>query len=94
MGKKPAPAAAPSKRPTSRPLIVLSGVLLGAIWGTVMWVIFELAGRDSGVRGWIYLVFTLAMMGGGVAAFFGLRESRAAKAAPPEAAPGRRGRKR
>jgi hypothetical protein len=60
----------------------------------VMWLVFELAGRESGARGWAYLAVTLAMMGGGVAAFFGLRESRAAKAAPPEAAPGRRGRKR
>ena len=36
-----------------------------------MWVIFELTGQDTGSRGWAYLAFTIAMLGGGVAAFFG-----------------------
>ncbi len=64
------PAAAPAK-PPNRFMILLTGVVLGAIWGTVMWGIFELAGRESGVRGWLYLTITIAMLGGGVAAFFG-----------------------
>ena len=64
------PAAAPVK-PPNRFMILLTGVVLGAIWGTVMWGIFELAGRESGVRGWLYLTITIAMLGGGVAAFFG-----------------------
>jgi hypothetical protein len=51
--------------------IVLTGVVLGAVWGTLMWGLFELLGRDSGLRGWLYLAFTVAMIGGGVAAFFG-----------------------
>lgn len=55
----------------SRIAIVLTGVVLGAVWGTLMWGLFELLGRDSGVRGWAYLAFTVAMLGGGVAAFFG-----------------------
>jgi hypothetical protein len=55
----------------SRIAVVLTGVLLGAIWGTVMWGLFELLGRDTGLRGWAYLAFTVAMLGGGVAAFFG-----------------------
>jgi hypothetical protein len=50
---------------------VLTGVALGAVWGTLMWGLFELLGRDTGVRGWAYLAFTVAMLGGGVAAFFG-----------------------
>lgn len=55
----------------SRIATVLTGVVLGAIWGTVMWGLFELLGRDTGARGWAYLAFTVAMLGGGVAAFFG-----------------------
>jgi hypothetical protein len=55
----------------SRLALVVTGVVLGAIWGTVMWGLFELLGRDTGVRGWAYLAFTVAMIGGGVAAFFG-----------------------
>ena len=41
-----------------------------------MWLIFEAAGRDSGVRGWAYLAITLAMIGGGVAAIFGASAAR------------------
>ena len=51
--------------------IILTGIVLGAVWGTVMWGITELAGQDSGVRGWAYLTITIAMLGAGVAAFFG-----------------------
>jgi hypothetical protein len=64
-------AAAPPEKTPNRFVILLTGVVLGAIWGTVMWGIFELAGRESGVRGWLYLTITIAMLGGGVAAFFG-----------------------
>ena len=55
----------------SRLMVVLTGVVLGAVWGTLMWGLFELLGRDTGLRGWAYLAFTVAMLGGGVAAFFG-----------------------
>jgi hypothetical protein len=58
-------------RPPSRVAMVVTGVVLGAIWGSVMWGITELAGQDSGVRGWLYLTITIAMLGGGVAAIFG-----------------------
>ncbi len=57
--------------PPSRLRVLGTGIVLGAAWGSVMWLIFELAGRDSGVRGWAYLTITLAMIGGGVAAIFG-----------------------
>jgi hypothetical protein len=55
---------------------LLTGVALGAVWGLVMWGIFELAGRDSGGRGLAYLVITMAMIGGGVAAIFGISGAR------------------
>jgi hypothetical protein len=52
----------------SRLAIVGIGILLGAVWGTIMWL---LVARDDGVTGWLYLTLTIAMLGGGVAAFFG-----------------------
>lgn len=62
--------------PPSRLKVLGLGILLGAAWGSVMWLIFELAGRDSGVRGWAYLAVTMAMIGGGVAAIFGANAAR------------------
>ena len=67
--------AAPRRLPT-RVAILLTGAGLGAAWGSVMWLIFELAGRESGVRGWAYLAITLAMIGAGVAAVFGANTAR------------------
>jgi hypothetical protein len=61
----------PAPRERSRLAVLGIGILLGAAWGSVMWLIFELAGRESGVRGWAYLAITMAMIGGGVAAIFG-----------------------
>lgn len=58
-------AGAPQR---SRLAIVGLGVLIGLAWGTVMWL---LTGRDNGLTGWLYLALTIAMLGGGVAAFFG-----------------------
>ena len=71
MSPPPKTPASPPPRQMSRFAIVLTGVALGAVWGTVMWAIFQLAGQESGVRGWAYLAITIAMLGGGVAAFFG-----------------------
>jgi hypothetical protein len=59
------------KRVAPRALIVLGGAALGAFWGFVMWGITTLAGQDSGLRGLTYLMLTTAMIGCGVAAFFG-----------------------
>jgi len=64
-------AAPPPAKPVNRVAIIVTGIVLGAIWGTVMWGITELAGQDSGVRGWAYLTITIAMLGAGAAAFFG-----------------------
>ncbi len=55
----------------SRGAVVLSGVVLGVAWATVMWLIFQLTGSESGLTGWAYLAFTIGCLGGGVAAFFG-----------------------
>lgn len=67
-GKAAAPAPA---KPVNRVAIIVTGIVLGAIWGAVMWGITELAGQDSGLRGLVYLTITIAMLGAGVAAFFG-----------------------
>jgi predicted membrane protein len=68
---KPSATPEPTRAPLSRVAIVLSGVALGVVWGSVMWLIFELTGSESGLRGWAYLAITIGMLGGGVAAFFG-----------------------
>jgi hypothetical protein len=65
-------AEAPRPRPLSRPALVLTGAALGAAWGTVLWTIFALAGDGNGLAGWAYVTFSLACMGAGVAAFYGL----------------------
>ncbi len=62
---------APSPWQSNRFVVVALGVVLGALWGMVMWGITSLLGQDSGTRGLIYLAITMAMIGGGVAAFFG-----------------------
>ena len=79
--KSPKPAAPVPAKPPNRVAIILTGIVLGAIWGTVMWGIFELSGQDSGLRGWAYLTITIAMLGAGVAAFFGSGSPRASSAA-------------
>jgi len=60
-----------TRRPPARIAILGLGALLGGAWGSVMWLIFELAGQESGARGWAYLAITMAMVGAGVAAIFG-----------------------
>jgi hypothetical protein len=78
VGKRSDTPASPQggSRIPPRILGLFIGVALGAVWGLVMWGIFELAGRDSGGRGLAYLVITMAMIGGGVAAFFGISGAR------------------
>ncbi len=51
-----------------RAIQVVVGALLGFAWGTIMWLIM---GQDGGARLWIYIAMTTAMIGSGVAAFFG-----------------------
>jgi hypothetical protein len=47
------------------------GVLLGFVWGTVMWGITSAAGQSTGAAGWAYFAITSGMIGGGVAGVFG-----------------------
>jgi hypothetical protein len=70
------PEPAHASRIPPRLALLGTGVVLGAVWGSVMWLIFELAGRDSGARGWAYIAVTTAMIGGGVAAIFGANAAR------------------
>jgi len=70
MAKKPNKAPAPPE-PPNRWRIVLTGVALGALWGVVMWGINAAIHHSSSGVVFLYLVLTMAMIGGGVAAFFG-----------------------
>lgn len=95
MAKRSNTPSARSASPPSRLRVVATGLALGAVWGSVMWLVFELAGRDSGVRGWIYLALTMAMIGGGVAAIFGASSARRrGERVSPRLPFGRRGRDR
>lgn len=76
MAKRPDSPSAEAHRLPPRVVILLTGAALGLAWGSVMWLIFELAGRDSGARGWAYIAITTAMIGAGVAAIFGANSAR------------------
>jgi hypothetical protein len=72
VAKDPAPPPKPRRElPSNRVALVGLGVGFGALWGGVMWLLRTLLGADSGTRGLLYLVITMAMIGGGVAAIFG-----------------------
>lgn len=65
------------RRPGSRWLTLGFGVLLGFAWGSVMWLLTTAFGQDTGgVRGWLYLSLSIAMLGGGIAAVFGAAGAR------------------
>ncbi len=57
----------------SRVKWVGGGFVIGFLWGTVMWLI---TGMQGDTKVWIYLALTMAMIGGGVAAIFGLMGAR------------------
>ena len=95
VSKKTATPRAQPARPPSRIRTVLAGVGLGAVWGSVMWLIFEATGQGTGAIGWLYLAFSTAMIGGGVAAFFGATGARQrGERLGPRLRLGRRGRNR
>jgi hypothetical protein len=64
--KTPAPP-----EPSNRWRIVLTGVAIGAIWGVIMWGINAAIHHSSNGTVFLYIVLSMAMIGGGVAAFFG-----------------------
>lgn len=70
MAKTPNKTAAPPEAP-NRWRVVLTGVVLGAVWGVIMWGINAAIHHSSNGVVFLYLVLTMAMIGGGVAAFFG-----------------------
>jgi hypothetical protein len=49
-------------------LQIFMGAALGFAWGTILWAI---TGQKGGWNGWAYIALTCAMLGCGVAAFFG-----------------------
>ena len=70
------PSGEPPGSQLPRSFVLAGGAALGALWGSLMWLIFTLAGQDSGARGWAYLAITMGMIGGGVAAIFGAAGAR------------------
>jgi hypothetical protein len=71
MAKKNTDNPTPPPSPPHRWLTVLTGVILGAIWGAIMWGIVSAVHQSASATVFTYLVLTMAMIGGGVAAFFG-----------------------
>jgi hypothetical protein len=61
---------------TSRMRTVALGVVLGALWGAAMWGIFTLLGQQTSGRSLAYLIISTGMIGGGVAAIFGVNQVR------------------
>ena len=67
-----------SPRPQNRWLVLLAGMVLGFMWGTLMWGLVTVLGQNSGgVKGWLYIAVSMAMIGAGVAAIFGAFGARA-----------------
>ncbi len=49
-----------------------AGIGLGFAWGSLMWGLVTLFGQETGgVKGWLYIAVSMAMIGGGVSAIFG-----------------------
>jgi hypothetical protein len=71
MPKTPADKPTPPPTPISRWMVVLTGVIIGAVWGAIMWGITAAVHGSASAAVFAYLVITMAMIGGGVAAFFG-----------------------
>ncbi len=68
----PAKNSNASRGPGSRWVTLGFGVALGFAWGSVMWAIATGLGQDTGgVRGWLYLAISMAMIGGGIAGVVG-----------------------
>ena len=67
-----APKNSSTPRPRPRWLIVLTGVALGFVGGSLMWLLTKALGqRSGGVGVWLYIAVSMAMIGGGVSAVFG-----------------------
>ena len=63
---------AATARPQNRWLMLLAGIALGFVWGSVMWGLTTMFGQETGgLRGWLIIAVTMGMIGGGVSAIFG-----------------------
>jgi len=62
-----------TKTTTQRLVILVVGWLIGFAWGSVMWVV---TGMTDGVQGWAFIAITTAIIGFGVAAFFGATQAK------------------
>jgi len=71
MAEKTSPGKPRRDLPGNRLALVGIGVLAGAMWGAVMWLLTTLLGQESGLAGFGYMIVTMAMIGGGVAGIFG-----------------------
>ncbi|MEI7520777.1 MAG: hypothetical protein WCK40_05480 [Thermoleophilia bacterium] len=58
---------------SSRLKWVGGGLVIGFLWGTLMWLI---TGMQGDAKVWMYLALTMAMIGGGIAAIFGAMNAR------------------
>lgn len=59
------------QRQQNRWMTLAVGMVLGFVWGSAMWGLVTLFGqRSGGVKGWLYIAVSMAMIGAGVAAFF------------------------
>jgi hypothetical protein len=95
VSKQTATSHAQPARPPSRVVTVLTGVGLGIVWGSVMWLLFRATGQATSGREWLYLAISTGMIGGGVAAFFGATGARRrGERLGPRLRLGRRGRNR
>ncbi len=63
----------PTKTTTQRLVLLVVGWFIGFAWGSLMWLI---TGMSDGAQGWAFIATTTAIIGFGVAAFFGATQAR------------------
>jgi uncharacterized membrane protein YczE len=63
----------PTKTSTQRLIKLVGGWLIGFAWGSLLWLI---TGMKDGAHGWAFAAITCAIIGFGVAAFFGATQAK------------------
>ena len=70
-------ARATQRHQASRWVTLALGILLGFAWGSLMWLLTTAFGQNTGgVRGYLYIALSMAMIGGGIAGVFGAAGAR------------------